>query len=136
MIQRIQTVFLLFATIFALAIFFVPVVYVSSGESLFLCSFFAKNLLAILIVAAFAALFSFAAIFFYKKRKLQIYLCIVAIILIISYFALLIFFFYKTENYRPGILLLLPVISLIFNVLAIKKIRADEKLVRSLNRIR
>jgi hypothetical protein len=36
----------------------------------------------------------------------------------------------------PSIWVILPVIAFIFNLLAVKKIGADEKLIRSLDRIR
>jgi hypothetical protein len=128
MIQRIQSVFLLLAAIAA------------GVSALSACvEFFSAS-----ILLSAAALVALVTIFFYKKRKLQINFCIVDIILIVCYyivFAYNFFFvnnkvaeFFGTLNYI--FVAILPLISLIFIVLAIKHIKKDEKLVRSLDRIR
>jgi len=87
-------------------------------------------------------LFSLLAIYTYKNRKRQITLCVVNIILFVVFYVGMAAYSYAMQA-KLGISFeaiqygsILPTIALIFNVLALIKIKADEKLVRSLDRIR
>jgi len=87
------------------------------------------------------ALLSFTAIFFYKKRKLQIKLTFILIILDIISIALLTYFTFSiAHNYLADLALtarmFIPVLNLIFSVLAYRGIKKDEDLVRSYDRLR
>jgi hypothetical protein len=87
------------------------------------------------------AFLSLSTILQYKKRKLQIkYGCVMLILLLLSY--VIVFFnhlypFTGTIDFSSfRISVLLPLIAIVFDILAILAIRKDEKLVRSADRLR
>lgn len=103
----------------------------------------------LLIVVMFLTLLS---ILLFRKRMRQLRLTIISTILLVGYVAAYTFFAYvyhlKIEavcgevgaefvpTFHLRFMALLPVLSVILNVLAIQGIRKDEALVRSLDRIR
>jgi DMSO reductase anchor subunit len=97
----------------------------------------------VLTFAVASGLLAFINIFLYKKRKLQINIgYLTAILIIVYYITTMVYmnaFLEKidstyTINIQFGIIL--PVAALIFDLLAISRIKKDEKLVKSLDRIR
>ena len=120
MIQRIQTLFLFFAAV-ALAI----AAAMNTGTVL---------MLAVLIVSLVV---SFGAIFLFKNRKRQALVVLVGMVLNLVWYVLL-----AVHNHQlDGAYLLVwsdafPAVAIILEVLARKGIIKDEKLVRSLDRIR
>lgn len=93
-------------------------------------------------MAVLAALSALINIFLFKKRKAQIKLGHITTLLILFFYVTTGVYFYSVGN-RMGLSIesvlygiILPVIALIFNLLAIRGIKKDEKLVRSLDRIR
>ena len=99
--------------------------------------FFYAPLGALLVLTA---ILEFVAIFLYKNRKRQARFCAFAIALIFVW--LLLFSYYKyfdlTEvgQLRQSVTAYLPFLSAVFDYLAFKGIRADERLVRAADRIR
>lgn len=99
---------------------------------------FAYAPLAVLLILA--AVLEVVAIFLYKNRKRQAQFCTFAIALVFVW--LLLFAYYKyfdltaTGQLQQGIAAYLPFLSAVFDYLAFKGIRADERLVRSADRIR
>jgi len=83
-----------------------------------------------------------AAIFLFKKRPLQIRLVSLANILVALMLAILSYAAYNLSGAHPGTGLvpgagLLPLLAVvIFNLLALRGIRADEKLVKDMHRLR
>lgn len=100
-------------------------------------SFFYAPLAVLLVVAAILEL---TAIFLYKNRKRQSRFCTIAIALIFVW--LLLFGYYKYYDLtaigqlRQSITAYLPFLAAVFDYLAFRGIRADEKLVRAADRIR
>ncbi len=153
MIQRIQTLFLLFAAAFQLSMLFFPIVVYSlkSNEMLILSAsgfktdvilndkLFSTTINSIFICVI--AFLIFANIFLFKNRSLQMKICIFNSVLLIV-FQLFIFWFAwdagqnleATTNYRLTIVF--PVVSAILTILAYRSINNDEKLIRSIDRIR
>lgn len=87
------------------------------------------------------ALLSGIVIFLFRKRKLQMKLCLLLIIISIVSIALIIYYVVMiTGRYQvspvPGFRILIPLIILIFSILAYSGIRKDENLVRSYDRLR
>lgn len=91
------------------------------------------------------SLFLLATIFFFKNRLLQIRLCQVGAILIIAQIAAQMYLTLHgpymslgggNATSTPQIGFVLPIASLILTVIASKRIMADEKLVRSVDRLR
>jgi hypothetical protein len=96
----------------------------------------------ILTIGMLSTLVALVEIFCYKKRKLQIKLSNMnALLIILSYITASVYTYVKMQKYeltfeRIDYGLIFPIIAYFFNVLAKRKIQQDEKLVRSLDRIR
>lgn len=141
MIQRIQSVWLLLAAITAF-ITYLTVLYIGKltdgTERPFLL---ANDFLLVIFIMALAVL-SFITIFLFKNRKLQLQMTILTLVLTLAY----IFVQYlrieqfKTDNLiQTGsyqIAALLPILTVVFLIMAARGIRKDEKLVKSLDRLR
>lgn len=141
MIQRIQSIWLLLAS----ALLFLTLKFsFYSGNILnpdnskkyeYLTSF---ARIPLLLLTFLLGLLCLVTVFLFKNRKLQLKLIILAIVLAIGEIAL--FFKYASEfvanegNYDLGALLVLPVP--IFLILASRGIYKDEKLIKSLDRLR
>jgi len=84
---------------------------------------------------------SVTAIIFFKKRKVQMKLVGTIILLTIIFLGGMLFLFFRlSEKFQAEILLVyrmfIPVLILIFGILAYQGIRKDENLVKSLDRLR
>jgi hypothetical protein len=158
MIQRIQTVYLFLAAVCAAAMFFFPVASFLSDmtyQKLFITGLVnmapgqpaAIERSVVLPLAAVGVLMfvlAMVAIFAYKKRNLQLKLVkggILATIIMIAG----IFFLYAPliekklsiiPDYTGEIGIYFPLISLVFFILANRAITRDDKLVKSLDRLR
>ena len=93
------------------------------------------------IVVLLLIILSVVAIFLYKNRKIQIKFALATVFLSAALTALTAWFAYSAgEKYQavlsPGIRTFLPMIILLFSILAYLGIRKDENLVRSYDRLR
>ena len=99
--------------------------------------FFYAPMAALLVLAA---ILEITAIFLYKNRKRQARFCAFAIALVFLWQLLFMYYKYfdltKMGELQESITALLPFISAMFDFLALKGIRADERLVRAADRIR
>lgn len=155
MIQRIQSIYFLLASLTLFALFAFPLVHgvnvdgiiknikidgvyeILNGQPVRTVSFLMLTIATILL-----ALVPLISIFMFKNRKLQLALGYGAILAIIG------FSFWmsqtvqkfmngatlRTDNY--GIGMLLSSISIIFLLLAVKAVKNDEKLIKSADRLR
>ena len=138
MIQRQQTLWLLLTTMAAIFSFMFPFVVgdeiqqnsavrtvVDAGSTFFL-----------LILTGGSLILSTIIIFLFKNRKQQMWLCVLGILIS----GLLIFLYIMQMNKLikpvPALTAVLPVIMLIGYFMAFRGIRKDEKLVRSVDRLR
>lgn len=142
MIQRKQTLFLLLAAIVLCIVLFLPLGYTEEqnvrtsfsafcGDSYSLFGYGATLLAAIII--------ALADIFLWNNRPLQMRIATLDLLLVILSYG--VFFIYhstadKTIHYTVQIANFLPIIAIFSLALAIQGIRKDEKLIKSLNRIR
>ncbi len=138
MIQRIQTIYLILIAGIMLAMLFLPI-----GEPVTIAgtSFDLGNSWVLKLIYGLTALISAITIFFYKKRSLQISLCIgIFILLVLSYVAFYFLIWQPNKEYLNGLsysyAIILPLVALILDILAILGVKKDEKLVRSLDRLR
>ncbi len=155
MLQRVQTVYLLVATVLMSLMLFLPMAeiaaegssiysvlskgwYITGGE-------FAEPVMLtwpVFILVLFLTLMPLINIFLYKKRKLQIRICVYSIILAFGLIGLIYYYFvigFKPLDepaYALSFPMVLPAIFIILIYLAFRGIRKDEILVRSLDRIR
>lgn len=150
MIQRIQSVYLLLVCILMVVTAFSPllVLTIKGGFLDFsTCGIYNSLKLqtpswGLLAIAGLSALLPLVNIFLYKKRQLQIRIGVFTSLLILLFYVVLAVYYYLFSieysfvfsGVQYGIIL--PLIALIFNMLAMLKIKRDEKLVRSLDRIR
>lgn len=139
MIQRIQSVWLLLAAIAALLTFkfsfyggyLIGNIVLNDWKVLT-----ASSSLLLIILASLTGIGSFIAIFLYKDRKTQLRVTIVALIL--SLLSIIIYFS-EIKNYEKGAIALTSVIAFlvpVFLFFAMKGIWKDQKLIKSLDRLR
>jgi len=131
MIQRIQTVYLFFVFCLMAMLVFVPFSSLNSSADGFCRG-----------CTAAAAVGAIVTIFLYKNRKVQIRLCYGMLVSFIFIYVFYYFIFIK-QNFLLAELLghirytsIFPLISIILVYLAIRGIKKDDKLVRSLDRLR
>jgi len=136
MIQRIQTLWLLLASICAFASVKLPFYYGSlevPGPTTTITPYDNFMLLVFVITTALMALVS---IFLFSNRSLQIKMCIVGLVLSL---ANLMHYFLYMKNFKTGGLSLYSALSFlvpVFFILAIISIYKDQKLLKSLDRLR
>lgn len=151
MIQRKQTVFLFFAIVFCIVSLLMPIaqwtpnnnmdmanvlfnLYIKDGNGTLNfanAGLFALNSLSILL--------SLVGIFMYKNRKKQAKLCTInqlSLVIWYGYMAVLYWGYDPKYTFKPTFYIAFPLVALIFVFMAYKGIKADERLVKSLDRIR
>jgi hypothetical protein len=140
MIQRIQTIYLLLAALGNFGLGALPwAVSADTAEAgIFADGQFTATdhtgLIAGLIAAGAVALMT---IFLFKQRKVQVKLAAVSLVLTLLATAFAVWLFLSagaSAQVQPGAVLVLPVA--IFAILAMRYIRKDDKLVRSMDRLR
>jgi hypothetical protein len=139
MIQRFQSLWLLLAAIFAFLTFKLP--FYSGSKTI-------KNIrqpdvrldaasqILIMILTGIVIILCFIAIFLYKHRKRQLTLTVINCILSVTLVAV---YFMEIQKFETGIISLSCLFTLaipIFLFLAARGIWKDEKLIKSLDRLR
>lgn len=147
MIQRIQTVFLFLSAVFAGVLFFVPIASFDLGNEIVNLSIFGAGnsvkAMPLLILTILMLLIPFVTIFMFKKRELQLKLSSLNVFLN-AVFCGLIFLFYdnsiqenllvETITYAFGTYI--PLINMVLSVLAMRWIKKDIELIKSIDRLR
>lgn len=154
MIQRVQSIFLLIASILSSIMLLTPVSYLrtTNGETFKYYSYGFKNFdkafnpingaLPVLLLLTVIALMSFVGIFFYKRRNLQMTLCKITIILLVLLIVLICYNYAMVQKnfgiISPSIynILSLPAITILAHVFAIRGIHKDDLLLKSYDRLR
>ena len=156
MIQRKQTVFLLLAVIASALTFFFPLADFIGEKGSYIMfihkindlvpdssnSYSLNFILPLLSANSFVIIFSLISIFLFKNRKAQMKIIKLNILLEVVLIGL--FFLYYVDvlekasgalaSYKAGVFM--PMISLVFLVLAYRGVMQDERLVRSADRLR
>lgn len=138
MIQRQQTLWLLLATLAALFSFMFPFV---TGKGLEKGVEVDKTIKAgsdflLLIFTGASLLLSAAIIFLYKDRKLQMKLCLAGLLLAVVIVILYIGQMNKLSKSTLALFCVLPFLGVAGYFMAFRNIRKDEKLVKSLEKLR
>lgn len=146
MLQRIQSILLLLAATAVFALFKLPFGSTSEGIAnsiLFNDRFFnIQDHIGLLAVFCGAGALAFIAIFLFKNRSLQMTLSRIAIIANIIGMVLAVILFMQDSQTLGDALpkeefgLGLPVLSIIFTAFALRFIKKDENLVKSMDRLR
>ncbi|MEI8225770.1 MAG: DUF4293 domain-containing protein [Bacteroidota bacterium] len=100
-----------------------------------------EKLLPISAFIIFIPVFSLVTIFIFKNRKIQLWLASSEIILVVGFIFVSIFYswFIITEygaEIVPGFKMVIPLLMLVFAVLAYRGIRKDDRLIKSNDRLR
>lgn len=138
MIQRQQTLWLFLATIAALLSFMFPFV---TGKGIEKAIEVDKTIKAgsgflLLICTGASLILSAAIIFLYKDRKLQMKLCLLGLVISILIIVLYILQMNKLTNSTLALFSILPFATVVGYFMAFRNIRKDEKLVKSLDKLR
>jgi len=140
MIQRKQTIWLFLAALIASGVLFFDLFRVHTlvnGVDT-VTAYRTNQHFPLLIIAIVMIALPLVTIFMYRDRKRQIRMCAASILSITSFVARLLMDTHveppATVTYWVGAVL--PVVSLIFVIMAIAGIRKDDKLVRSVDRLR
>ena len=155
MIQRIQTIYLLIIVILSGFVFFSPIVdLINKADSLIYQVDFKGILLvqptgikiesriwAIDFVSLAVPVLALITIFSFKKRVRQIRLTIVNMIFMICFYIFMVLYLWPAcerlhADWHLRIVAVFPLINLILSYLAIGSIGKDEKLIKSLDRLR
>lgn len=135
MIQRIQSIWLLLAAIVMAGIFYFPIYKYPEALPVTI----GNNYLAI-ILAALSVILSLVAIFSFRKRKNQkklVWLDILCCVLLLAW----LYYSGATEAaVQPGgyfwIGAFLPLMSIVLLLMSLRGIQKDEKLIKSMDRLR
>ena len=139
MLQRIQSIFMVCATGCMIAILFMPIGKMPHFQQLNVMEY--TPLLVATLISIFFPIYN---LFQFKRRKQQIRICIYSILLYVAVMALAHYYVHEDPlTFSPAIVLskltlgsLMPVAAIIFQILAIRNIIKDDKLVRSMDRFR
>ena len=143
MIQRIQTLYLLLVVVLTGLALWLPLVDFTVGADT--CTLTAFGLKDAAGITLLPTVYPLVTIFLFKRRLVQIRLCAVELVLLIGAGAMMGIYFYLCNRYFADsefyshtlkISLVFPLVCLVFDLLALRAIFRDEKLVRSLDRIR
>ena len=137
MIQRIQSVWLLLASVAAFLTLQFPYYIGTNAKNEASYRLTGKETLPLLLTTVAVGLLAAIIIFLFKKRKLQLRLCVLGIFLE----AFLIFLYYReVQTYAPGggyaLTAILHSLIVIFFVLAARGIVKDEKMIKDSDRLR
>ncbi len=150
MLQRIQTLFLLLAAAAMLVASVTPLAFfmyngdkvVFEAIGIYLNEVLNDSTWGLFALGMVSSVLSLITVFLYKQRMLQIRLSVFNAMLMIGfylYFGFILYNLFPVENLafqKVGVGLIMPVIAIILTILAIRKIGADEALIKSLNRLR
>lgn len=138
-LQRIQSVYLFLASLVGSSLFALPF---ASGptkpEGILADGYLSINdNIGLIILTVLVVVLSLATIFLYNNRVLQMNLGKLNILVTIGLFGFAAYLFYTIQTIATlGGGLFVPVLVLIFVILANKNINKDEKLVKDSNRLR
>jgi hypothetical protein len=144
MIQRIQSVYLLIATLLSGGLIFMLKLWVNEeGVDFFVFDSFSSNSLLLKVMAVLffvSAFLTLIAIFQFKKRQLQFVLGRLSILINFIILGIVVYFSQnlsgETTVSEKGIGLMIPILTILFVAIANKAIKKDDELVKSVDRLR
>ncbi|MGV8944785.1 MAG: DUF4293 domain-containing protein [Lutibacter sp.] len=144
MIQRIQSIYLLIATLLSGGFIFLLNLWVTEeGIKFFALDSLSSNnmlLASVFVLFMTSAFLTLIAIFQFKKRQLQFVLGRLSILINFILVGILVYFAQNLSGEikisEKGIGLLIPIFTIVFVALANKATKKDEELVKSVDRLR
>lgn len=147
MIQRIQTVYLIISALLIGLLFAWPFAEIAKDGAIYTFNFKGILLdgavqqggLVISVVLALIMASHVFAVFSFKNRPQQVKIIFFTILMMLGLLGLLVFFTYFSFSgaqisYKTGVAL--PLVAIILDYMAIRGIKKDEALIRSIDRIR
>ena len=143
MIQRIQTIYLMLASIVSGGLIFIFRLWNTIKQKIFVVDLFSREVITLKVIPLMfisSAVLSLLTIFLFKNRKLQFVMG--RIIILINLFLLVLLIYLsltlsgETSVSEKGIGMFLPILAILLIVLANKAIKKDEDLVKSVDRLR
>lgn len=141
MIQRIQSIYLLIVAILSGGLIFVFNLWTEAETKVFALDLFSSESILEKLIPAFylgSALLALYTIFAFKNRQTQFVLG--RLIMLINLFLLGILIYVSLnlpgEESEKGIGMFIPVVAILFSVMANRAIKKDEDLVKSVDRLR
>jgi hypothetical protein len=147
MIQRIQTLYLSLSAVLIGLLFFLPFAEITTDGTVFLMNFkgillngtvIQSGIVVLLLVLILLALHVFVILKF-KQRLVQIRIIKLILLVLVGLFGMFFFLAYSTFSGSVTsfkISHVFPVVAIILDYLAIRAIKKDEALIRSIDRIR
>lgn len=130
--QRIQTIYLAIAALLS-GVSLAPLPYDTSGTQ----ALEMNDYIALIVLCALVAVASLATIFLFKNRTLQLNLCRLILVVLAAIVASAAYFAYATAGTdMPQVGSAFPFVAFVATLLAMRGIRADERLIRSMDRLR
>ena len=138
MIQRIQTIFLLVATLLGILCMFLPLgILPADTPEEANDPFFATESITTLILGVLVIVLPLTAVFLYAKRSVQLRMTFAGLIAVLVFTAfVLVVLSAHLSNVVLTVGSFLPLGYALFLALAIRGIRRDERLIRSMDRFR
>lgn len=144
MLQRIQTIYLLLAAVLTIAAMCLPLATlytngILTGTAYALGVNLQPGVMSIVSFVLFglSTAILLINIFQFKHRPLQIKFCIVAELLLLVATLLIAYAIYATgQEMRPTVFASFPVVAIVLTIMASSRIKHDERLVRSADRLR
>ena len=143
MIQRIQSIYLLLATLISGGLIFIFNLWSSEEQKMYVMDLLKEDsilLNGISFLFLLSAILSFVAIFLFKKRQLQFVVGRISILINLLLLGVLIYVSLmlpgEMKISEKGIGMFLPILAILLIVLANKAIKMDEDLVKSVDRLR
>ena len=145
MIQRLQTIFLLLAAACFGGLFGLPLLKSTAPSAQMLADqvYEIKDHTGLLAGTGLIILLTLLTIFLYKNRKLQVQLTWVIVTCCVLFLGMAYFFLTQENGNNISALGLavqagsfLPILTILFCILAARNIRKDDKLVKSMDRLR
>ena len=141
MIQRIQSIYLLLTTALMAVFLFLPIAQFDTTDGIY--SFTAQGISTVeAMTTPVIAVLSFITIFLYKNRPTQARICMINAFFLVTFYIVIFLSGYtfredlSASNISWTAYIVMPFVALILDILAYKAINKDERLVRSLDRIR
>jgi hypothetical protein len=153
MIQRVQSLFLLFAVIFSSLMILLPFSQMMAphGDLLkFYCTGLYNipqekliyNTWTLCVLTVVTGLISLVTIFIFQRRVLQMRFCVYNILLTLAQFILILYYFFKfkgvleTNLHSFSFTIILPLVNIFLIFQAFRAIRRDDLLIKSYDRLR
>lgn len=145
MIQRKQSIWLLLAALCSAGVFLFPLYKgeIKAGDVLQGKALMVPEHFPFVLIAAVMSVLPLVTIFMFRDRKRQVRMSAMGIVANLSFISLMLVTVTRLQSATPPVLSgsygvgsVIPVMSIILLVMAILGIRGDEKLVRSVDRLR